>query len=723
MKSFALLSLFIILTNICLNAQKAKFFRYEFTEFDTVKNVEQWKQKKLSSDFEIFENKRRKAKAISASKSWEHLEYKFKYKDIPIEHARLKVHLKDGKIKSMNGEYFEDIRIETKPEISENQALSSAINYINAEEYSWESKDKDFFEYIGKKEFTKKPVGEIVLCQDYFNKSNKGELRLAYKFNIYATKPLTGGMIYVDAINAKVLYLDPMIKNVSGTATTRYSGNVRISTNYYNGSYRLRDYSRGNGIITYNMQRGTNYSNAVDFTDYDNNWTYSEHHNSAKDDAALDAHWGAMITYDYFKNTHSRNSIDGNGMQIKNYVHYSSNYDNAFWSNSLKVMTYGDGYTKFHPLTSLDVIAHEIGHGITSCTAGLVYSYESGAINEGFSDVWGACVEEYATNNKQTWLIGEDIMKSGTALRSMSNPKSLNQPDTYRGTYWYTGSGDYGGVHYNSSVLNFWFYLLSVGGYGTNDNGDAYSVQGISIQKAALIAYKALTEYFTPNTNYTTASTLTRDAAMELYGFCSNEVASVIDAWNAVGVNTSLGIPSTLNITETVTAGNDVIYLATDKIEASNTVKSNSTAVYKSGNKIVLKPGFKVEAGANFQAKIEECNSNAQTTLKSASMYNMPISENGSEALSYKEKIPEATLINEDVKIFPNPINRTLTVSMPKFEDVVYVILYNSSGNEIFRENMTSNICNFDISNLSSGIYIIKIIGKTLNKETKIIKK
>lgn len=233
---------------------------------------------------------------------------------------------------------------------------------------------------------------------------------LAYKFKVYTITPLSNSYYYIDTSNGNIILEDAIIKHVQGTGHTRYSGQRTIETQQNGSSYRLRDYSRGNGIETYNMNRGTNYSSATDFTDNDNNWTSAEYNNSNKDNAALDAHWGAGKTYDYFSQKHGRNSYDNNGSKIKSYVHANlvglgyPNNDNAFWDNTYKRMTYGDGQNSFDALTSIDVVAHEIGHGVCSHTANLVYQNESGAINEGLSDIWGAMVEYYADPTKQTYF-------------------------------------------------------------------------------------------------------------------------------------------------------------------------------------------------------------------------------------------------------------------------------------------------------------------------------
>ncbi len=482
-------------------------------------------------------------KQFSDELGYTHYKLRQTYRNIPIEFSGIHVHAKNGTVKLINGDFFPVPTLNTRPSISATTALQRALQYVGAGKYLWENPDEARIMNYNR------PQGELVILPDFHHKDSKSYsgANLAYKFDIYAIDPVRRSYIYVDAHTGKILYEDKIIKHAvaTGTADTRYSGQQTIKTDSYSGGYRLRDYTRGNGIETYNMHQGTNYSQATDFTDNDNQWTAAEYDNAAKDNAALDAHWGAQMTYDYWKNVHNRNSYDGNGAKIKSYVHYDRNYDNAYWNGS--VMTYGDGSgTYFDALTSLDVAGHEIGHAVCEHTANLTYSYESGALNEGFSDIWGACVEYYAAPNKQTWLIGEDIeRRSGhQALRSMSDPKSEGQPDTYQGTNWYTGSGDNGGVHTNSGVLNHWFYLLSVGGSGTNDNNDNYNVTGIGITKAAKIAFRAESVYLTSSSNYADTRTYTIQAAKDLYGAGSQEEQSVTNAWYAVGVGAPYGTPS-----------------------------------------------------------------------------------------------------------------------------------------------------------------------------------
>ncbi|MTI31505.1 T9SS type A sorting domain-containing protein [Cytophagales bacterium RKSG123] len=466
-----------------------------------------------------------------------HEKFQQYHKGIKIEFGTYTVHSKNNAIQSINGDFIQvDESLSLRPSLSVKKALSYALDFIGAEEYKWEVKEKTGGETYHK------PKGELVIIRNFrpTSREEEGQAVLAYKFDIFASKPFSRDNIYVNAHTGAVVLRDPVIKHTapaSGSADTRYSGSRTIDTDSYNGSYRLRDYSRGAGIITYDLNNSTSYSNAVDFTDNDNNWTAAEWDNSDEDNGALDAHWGAMMTYDYFMNVHNRDSYDGNGSVIRSYVHYGNNYENAGWDDNNLVMVYGDGASRFDVLTSLDVAAHEIGHGVCQFTADLVYSYESGALNEAFSDIWGACVENYAAPEKSIWLIGEDIDTQQEALRSLSDPKSQGDPDTYKGTNWYSGSGDFGGVHTNSGVLNHWFYMLSVGKSGTNDFGTSYNVTGIGIDKAEEIAYRTLAVYLSSSSQYNDAANYSVQSAEDIFGAGSNEVDQTIEAWKAAGIN------------------------------------------------------------------------------------------------------------------------------------------------------------------------------------------
>jgi bacillolysin len=499
-----------------------------------------------------------------------HEKFQLYHQGIKVEFATYSLHSKSGKLSSMSGEFYDIKNVNTNPSISSQAALSIAMSAVGAQKYLWDNQtEAAAMNY-------QKPQGELVLLPsmtDQGEKRTKDNVRLAYKFDIYASYPLSRGDVYVDATSGEVLFYNATIKHlgvnshgakmtskaiennnansalVAANAATRYSGTQSIQTTLSGSSYILSDATRGNGVQTFNSARTATYP-TTNFTDADNNWTAAEFNNTNKDNGALDAHWGAEKTYDYWSTVHGRNSYNNAGAAIKSYVHYNlvaagyPDNNNAFWNGS--VMTYGDGSGTggFDVLTAVDVAAHEIGHAVCSFTANLAYQKESGAMNEGFSDIWGACVEYFAAPTKSPWLIGEDIeRRSGhAALRSMSNPKSEGQPDTYGGTNWRTvvctpsNANDQCGVHTNSGVLNHWFYILSIGKSGTNDKGSAYNVTGITIDKAAKIAYRLESVYLTANSTFANARTSGIQAATDLYGAGSAEVIATTNAWYAVGV-------------------------------------------------------------------------------------------------------------------------------------------------------------------------------------------
>lgn len=508
--------------------------------------------------------------------------YKMFFNNIPVEFGGYNLHYKDGKLTSMNGEIFSTENAKTSPKITSADAFQKALISVNAKKYMWEDAA-----YATENKYSK-PEGQLVLLPV---PTNQGEtkLYLAYKFDIYAAEPISRAIIYVDAIDGRIIFSDAVLKHQSqdlipvstkketpitiksdfkkpliletGNADTRYSGAKQIETTLSAGSYILQDATRGNGVKTYNIKKSTTISSAVDFKDTDNNWTAAEYNNSTFDNAALDAHWGVEKTYDYFKSTFNRNSYDNAGAVLKSYVHYSSSYDNAGWSGT--EMIYGDGATVFKPLTAFDVTAHELGHAVCEYTAGLAYQRESGAMNEGFSDIWGAVVEHKYAPEKENFLIGEDItIASPGYLRSLSNPKVAysKQPDTYRGINWKAATveegcatpiggsfgNDYCGVHTNSGVLNHWFYILVMGKTGTNDIGKSYNVTGIGWDKAEKIVYKLESTYLTANSTYKNARDFGIQVAKELFGDKTPEAIATQDAFYAVGIGSKyLAVPDT----------------------------------------------------------------------------------------------------------------------------------------------------------------------------------
>ncbi|WP_408056798.1 M4 family metallopeptidase [Streptomyces huasconensis] len=373
----------------------------------------------------------------------------------------------------------------------------------------------------------------------------KGEPVLAYE-------TVVGGLqhdgtpnelhVVTDAATGKKLFQWQGIEN--GTGNTQYSGQVNLGTAQSGSNYTLTDTARG-GHKTYNLNRGTSGTGTL-FSGADDVWGNGLPANL--ETAGADAHYGAALTWDYYKNVHGRSGIRGDGVGAYSRVHYGNNYVNAFWSDSCFCMTYGDGAGNAKPLTSIDVAAHEMTHGVTSATGNMTYSGESGGLNEATSDIFAAAVEFNANNaqDKGDYYVGEkiDINGDGTPLRYMDKPsKDGSSKDS-----WYSGIGNVD-VHYSSGVANHFYYLLSEGSGKKEINGvqydsptsDGQPVTGIGRDKASLIWFKALTTKFTSTTNYAAARTGTLAVAGELYGTTSAEYKAVAHAWAAVNVGSRPG--------------------------------------------------------------------------------------------------------------------------------------------------------------------------------------
>ncbi|CAL9448739.1 M4 family metallopeptidase [Streptomyces sp. enrichment culture] len=347
--------------------------------------------------------------------------------------------------------------------------------------------------------------------------------------------------VITDAATGKKLFEYQGIENATGK--TLYSGTVTLNSVQSGSTYQLTDSARGNHK-TYNLARKTSGTGTLVANSTNVFGTGTASTSSSDQTAAADAAYGAGVTWDFYKSTFGRNGIKNNGVGAYSRVHYGNAYVNAFWDDSCFCMTYGDGSGNADPLTSLDVAGHEMSHGVTSNTAGLNYSGESGGLNEATSDIFGTGVEFFANNASDPgdYLIGEkiDINGDGTPLRYMDKPSK----DGGSADYWSSTVGNKD-VHYSSGVANHFFYLLAEGSGSKTINGVTYNsptyngsaVTGIGRAKALQIWYKALTTYMTSTTNYKAARTATLNAASALYGSTSTEYKAVAAAWSAVNVN------------------------------------------------------------------------------------------------------------------------------------------------------------------------------------------
>lgn len=461
------------------------------------------------------------------------------YKGILVDYSSCAVMTKDSILSFMTANVYRTKGdMSTTPILSAPDALQKAVEEIGADVYMWEDahEEQALKQLTGDPAATYFPKGELVWVENKLAGREDRSLHLAYRFNIYAQRPHSRYMIHVDANTGAILCKDVLLKNISATGSTLYSGTVTIETDLVGSNlYRLHDYTRGQGVITYDAGGGISLSPVVDFTNTGTTWQKSP---------SIDVHWALGKIYDYWLKEHNRKGLDDANGKIIAYANYNTGLNNAYWNGAYMLFANGTGMSEvgFDPLVSLDVCAHEMGHGIVQYVSPLGYAMEPGALNEGFGDICGAVIESYYAPEKQQWYIAEELKFSG--LRNLKYPKQFNNPDTYGGTYWTTVPGcspspanDYCGVHNNCTVFTKWFQLLSEGGKGKNDLNNDYELTGIGMTKAMKVTYATMA-MISMFSDFEDARDFSINTAATLYGACSREVENVARAWYAVGLGT-----------------------------------------------------------------------------------------------------------------------------------------------------------------------------------------
>ncbi|MBD0690065.1 M4 family metallopeptidase [Streptomyces sp. CBMA123] len=463
-----------------------------------------------------------------------HLRYERTYADLPVLGGDLVVHQRpDGTVASVDRAFDGPLTpTTTTPALTADQAAARATDAVRATVGLAADADEPALSRVD----GAGPTELVIWAAD-------GDPRPAHRTVVQGQRAdgtPSRQEVVTDAATGRVLSSQEQVMTATGTGKGVNVGTVTLTTTQSGSAYSLKDASRGNQSTT-DLKGGTS-GNGTLFSKAGDSWGNGLPSN--RESAAVDAQFGAAATWDFYKSTFGRNGIKNNGVGAASRVHYGSNYVNAFWDDSCFCMTYGDGSGNTHPLTAIDVSGHEMTHGVTSATAGLIYSGESGGLNEATSDIFGTMVEWYANlpADPPDYLIGEklNINGNGTPLRYMDKPSK----DGASADYWSSTVGNKD-VHYSSGVANHFFYLLAEGSGAKTINGVSYNsptsngakVTGIGRNKAAAIWYRALTTYFTSTTNYKAARTATLKAASDLYGATSAEYKAVGTAWSGVNVN------------------------------------------------------------------------------------------------------------------------------------------------------------------------------------------
>jgi thermolysin len=459
------------------------------------------------------------------------------HRGVPVWGGELVVQTGREGVVSVFGTLYESIDLDTTARLSAEAAVK-AIRAQGAEPFGRE----------GRAELVVLPLSER-------------HYALAYKIRA-RRKGFDVRLLFVDARTGAVVkdLNDVKTQSAVGAGTGVLGDRKKVSADSSGGQFVAEDQLRPPRIATFDFHGDLNHFFLVEdlfdedlARDADNTWT---------DGANVDAHVYAGYTYDYYYKRYGRRGLDNGDIPIRSVTHpvnredifgYSDDIVGFFFLNAAYlgdgVMIYGEGLPEGLTTTngqswnylagSLDVVAHELTHGVTDYSSGLIYQNESGALNEAFSDMMGTSSEFFFQPAgdgplRADYLLGEDVITPG-GLRSMANPNAYGDPDHY--SIRFLGSQDNGGVHTNSGIPNQAYYLAIEGGTNRVSGIRVTGVGGGNREQIEKVFYRAFTEMLPASANFKTARAATIQAARDLYGAGSAAESAVTQAWTAVGVN------------------------------------------------------------------------------------------------------------------------------------------------------------------------------------------
>ncbi len=605
-----------------------------------------------------------------------HFRYAQFYHGVRVEMIEHIVHEKKGRVYLANGDFIGALNLDVLPQVSPATAVETALRVVPAEKYLWENaaQEANFKQKKNDPNATLQPQAELLIVKkEVSGGMAPGNFALAYRIAVFAEKPQAATYVYVDAHSGEVIRTRSLeVFCSSGTANTTFNGTQTVQTKFTTADCE----SGGNTVTDYFSWDDCNpdteikswYSNPTTGDDYfkcddNNDWT-----GTGSGKMTITSLWGAKKAYNYYLNTHGHESFDGSDGLIdlfSNRIYEDDDGNeycgNANYTNIIDNLNFGAGGDCLPGTTddynTLDIVGHEYTHGVIEYAHfdALDYSDESGALNESFADIFGEMVENNVEGSID-WLVGGD--KTDFSLRSFGDPNAKGQPDTYLGDLWYSGSDDNGGVHTNSGVQNFVFFLLAEGGSGTNDQGWDYHVNAIGWSKARDIAWQAMMNYLDSDDGYVTARNAWIQSAIDLFGSCSDEAVAVGEAFLAAGVTyyTSYNLASICGTYSTVAfidaaaeARNASVLFNEFLLDCTTTISSGAVVTVESGNIISLHPGFTAVNGCLFTALIDECE---------MSDYNP-----GDLKIDNGDVITENEIVHDlNISIYPNPAGMYTTI-------------------------------------------------------------
>lgn len=661
-------------------------------------------------------------KVIEDKSGNKHYRYKQTYKGVEIEGMQYILHSKDGKVINGNGKILSGLTTQVNPSVSNTYALSRIVNQLSLSD----NIKREANNHKNKLVLFKVDEEKDILDPEAY--------KLCFKFEALEINDLDFRDIYVNASTSKVE------KNISRNRHANGSPGTGTAETLYNGIQQFTVYrwipvwpNSPTWHIGFPIKDLGAEGDFGKILCYRGNINTSPPGKITSDDGVdwhpffipfVSAYWAAEQSLEYYETVWENSYYEEGVGNTKLHVLPNRKPDTlAFFvpgqDNDYIFLGKDDPNNNRNHVVSLDIIAHEFTHGIIyRATGGTAYQNETGSLEESFCDIMAAVIDNWVEgyDHDRIYTLGEDPFPTGSfSIRSISDPKSggshgdatcatlPGQPDTYGGEYWYNGGCT--SVHSNGGVQNYWFYLLAEGG---THNG--VTVSGIGINEAAKIVYKNMTEYFLPGSDYKDARNGAIKAAALEFGICSNEYLQTINAWNAVMVTSSSNYGDNLNLSCEGLAyfhslGVPITSTASNLLELSCSLSENSTTILRSGNEIILKPGFNTATGSEafFHAYIIPCEVNSNSRTISNAVTKNKINKNEDNHLIIEE--------DGNIKVYPNPNNGEFELYLPLLNnsELNKVKIYDIYGNILLERNITQTLTGLDISSYSSGIYLIKI--------------
>lgn len=648
-----------------------------------------------------------------------HLKYKQYYKGLEVEAGSYILHTIDGKVIIANGRLISNLNLENEPSISEVEALTVALEEINAEQYAWqnESWEQELKIELSNETATYYPVGKMVFVRDSVAEFKAENYNLAYRFEIITSSPDEAYIIYINALDGNFIKKHSNTRSCTnhvGSATMMYYGYQTFNVKSGGGNYSLEDCSRGDGIVTkWHDCPGGNPLNC-NITDGDGSW-------GTTDQKGTTIHWLAQEAWDYFETTYSLTGMDNSGCKLNMIADWhvdNSRYFNTLGIDKIKIGTWDSYY-----LARADVMGHEFTHGIIHYAIGSngfdYASDESGGLEESFCDIFGEAVERYVTGSND-WLNGDP----SNPFRSFLDPNDFDDPEYYgQSPYWTPDD-----AHSICSIQDRWFYLLAA--------GSTDYVTGIGFDKAAQIAYRTLTVYLNESDNFNDSRNWSIQSAKDLFGDCSNEVLMTTNAWAEVQIGSALPYIFCANLSgptiicEEDPNASDYTFTATGTYNGLTnptgmsfnwTISPSSptwtTALSGAGNKTLTVTNISGTTDRTITVTATFAGNSKST---SRNVYIEPC-EDCPPLCRFGSNLIDTVI---SINIFPNPTRNILNFEVFNTDYLYNIQICDMSGNILYNETLSAFSGNIDISQFPSGLFIFKLTDKNISiaKSVQLIK-